>query len=151
MAPAARPGPASDSGLTLLEMLVVIAVLLLVGAALAGFGGGGTGVSHDRVADRLVDTLREARAAAIATGRPVAVRLDPKGAAYGLGRMTALPDGMALSWRTLRDARTDGTPAIRFFPDGSSSGGILRLTGPRGQDSRIEVRWITGRVVRDAP
>jgi general secretion pathway protein H len=38
-----------------------------------------------------------------------------------------------------------GTAAIRFFPDGSSSGGTISLSGAN-RDYFIGVDWLTGRV-----
>lgn len=141
-----RTGP--DDGYTLLEMLVVLTIMVAIGAALAGFGGGGTPApTHARTTGDVAKALRKARAAAISGGVPIAMRLDPRNGGYGVDALASLPDGTALALRTQRAARSGGLPAIRFYPDGSASGGDLTLTSPSGAQSRIEVRWLTGRVV----
>lgn len=139
-----------QAGYTLLEMLVVLTIMVTIGAALAGFGGGNPGApSHARTVADFVQKLRQARTQAITTGHTVALRLDTTGAAYGVDDLTALPDGTGFTLRTARSARVGGLPAIRFFPDGSASGGSVTLTGPSGQVTAIEVRWLTGRVILD--
>jgi len=84
-------------------------------------------------------TLRLARAHAIAAGRPVLVRLD--GARHALvvdGATEALPAGLVLAL----DAPGG---AIRFAPDGSASGGSIRLAAS-AEARLVGVDWLTGRV-----
>ncbi len=146
-----RISPASDrtSGLTLLELLVTLSVLVVVVAAMAGFGRGGP-PAFDTTLRELVSQLRETRAEAIRTGQITRLILDTKERRYGRpGRLQALDSHIDLTVETLRDARTQkGDPAILFFPDGSSSGGIIILSDASRTET-ISVRWLTGLVRLD--
>ena len=146
---------ARAAGFTLLEMIIVLVVLgLAMGLAL------GRGPQHSATLDeralvaRVVQTLRQARGAAIATNLPVTVVINPKDktvAANGLNRIQ-LPDDMALTAATGLDAAVDAKlTGIRFAPNGSSSGGRIVMVNARRKVS-VNVDWLTGRVsVTDAP
>jgi general secretion pathway protein H len=131
-------------GFTLIEILVVLVVLGLALSVVTGFVPRRVPVLDLRSAtDALVNTLRTARARAIATQQTTGVTLLPAGAGYALdGVPHALPP-------TVRAAMV-GAAIIRFSADGSSSGGEIRLVD--GTHARIlKVDWPTGRVsVRDA-
>lgn len=92
--------------------------------------------------------LREARSGAISQGTSTAFRMDVARGDYrtGAGAAHRLPAGVTLSLVTTDDNRQDGMHGtIRFFPDGSSSGGRLHLMrGDRGLTTLVD--WLTGRV-----
>jgi general secretion pathway protein H len=128
------------AGFTLIEMLVVLAVL---GAVLAVTVGamprhGGT-LDLANAADGVADALRLARARAIATGRPVLFAVLPGGTGYTMdGQARALPPSVQLA--------TAGPPAISFGPEGDASGGTLQLASA-SRAVQLRVDWLTGRVV----
>lgn len=131
------------AGFTLLEALVTVTVLVLIAAALAGFGGQPP-AQHDDAVRAMVSTLRAARAEAVRTRAPVAVVFDAENRRYGIGT----PDRentVDIALVAQRAARMGDFPAIRFFPDGSSSGGVVNLN-LEGQSAEITVRWVTGRI-----
>lgn len=131
------------AGFTLLEALVTVTVLVLIATALAGFGGRPP-AQHDDAVRALIATLRSARAEAVRTRTPVAVVFDAETRRYGIGAPTRqTPANIALVAK--RDVRTDDGPSILFFADGSSSGGVVRVSLD-GQSAQITVRWITGRI-----
>lgn len=109
-------GSRSDAGATLLEMLVVLGILGLVTAMVF------PSVVHPlqrmtqlQARAALAANLRLARAAAARQGHAVIVDLAADGRGYGWqGAAVALPDPL----RVEGQARS-----IRFFADGSSSGG----------------------------
>lgn len=124
-----------DGGFTLLEMVVVLAIVgLVVGLALTRGPLHSNRLDVQAITHNLIDTLRLAQSRAIAENRPVAVALSSHGyRLQGTGGF-ALPPGLTLG----------GATAVRFAPDGSASGGLVVL---RGATSRvgIEVDWLTGR------
>ncbi|NKN32657.1 GspH/FimT family pseudopilin [Marichromatium bheemlicum] len=140
-------------GFTLVELLVVLAILGLVLAALPGaFTAALPGVEAKAAARRTVAALRltrerairEARAEALLV-RPAAHRLEPPGAAP-----VQLPRRLALRLETARGELVGARAgAIRFFPDGSSSGGRIVLSA-EGRGYQVGVHWLTGQV-RMAP
>ncbi len=143
-----------DGGFTLIEMLVVLAVLaLIVGLIVSRGPARSQRLETDAAARGLVGALRVARAQAIAQNRPVGVSVDVAGHAYrtGDGTLRTLPPALAISVTTVTGQTAgDRLGAISFAPDGSSTGGRIELA-ESGRVVRIGVDWLTGRVsVADA-
>ena len=134
-------------GFTLVEFLAVLLLLATAFAiALPALTAGS--VSEIRAAARTVAAgLRQTRERAIATNRAVVMRVDVENRRIGMdNRSHQLPKRVRVGLVTARGERIDGTRgAIRFFPDGSSTGGRVTLA----TDSRsilVDVDWLTGRV-----
>ncbi|MDJ0944591.1 MAG: GspH/FimT family pseudopilin [Kiloniellales bacterium] len=145
---ASRGDPAA--GFTLLELLVVVAIIGLIFAVLpTGVFGGREGVELRATARQVAEDLRRARGQAIAGNREVAFLLDLEQRRFGLpgrGALAALPEGVEAEVLTASEALSEATQAsIRFFPDGSSTGGAVTLSGA-GKSYEITVRWLTGEV-----
>jgi general secretion pathway protein H len=141
-------GPAG--GFTLLELLVVLAILALVAViALPRIGAALPGAELEAGARRIAAGLNEARSLAVARNRAVRFTLDGAEKRFtvgGGGPGGALPDKIAITLITgAGDVSGAARGAIRFFPDGSSSGGRIELSGSGGRRS-IEVDWLTGRI-----
>ena len=139
---------AEAAGFTLLEITVAMLILGVLGAVAAGSTGRGvSGVRLKTAARTAVADLARARDLAVFRGRPVLFQLDVDAGSYRVGNAApvALPAGTAVRIVTAgRDVIDAGTGAIRFWPDGGSDGGEIRL-GEAGQ-YRIDVDWLTGHV-----
>ncbi len=123
----ARDRASRQAGFTLLEMIVVIAVMGLVLAMLAGYGPPRSHWLDTKAAAREVaDAMRAGRGRAIVEGHPVALRLPPMPAWLGV-TVQAPPGG------------------IVFLPDGSASGGQV-LLDDAGRHITVTADWLTGRV-----
>ncbi len=126
------------TGLTLLEMLVVLAIL---GAALGLVALRGAwhsdSVEVRAAADTIADALRATRAAAFRTGRPADCRVDPPGHLVRPARGPALrlPPRVSISFH--------GT--ITFQPDGAGTGGRIETSEGRSL-RRIDIDWLSGRI-----
>jgi general secretion pathway protein H len=135
----------------LVELLVVLAIggLLLavtpplITAALPG-------VELKAAARRTAGALRLAREIAIAEGRDAAWVLDIDHNRYrieGDHRGGSLPGGLDIDLVAAQaEMQSDSVGAIRFYPDGSSTGGRVILK--RGEGGfQVGVNWLTGRIL----
>lgn len=136
-------------GFTLFEML---AVILLIGLAAAAVSIPITqGLASARVnaaSGELAAALRYTRTQAIVKGASQVLEVDVAHATYrpaGKGDVR-LPKDMRLSVTSAREDQANATTGrIRFFPDGSSTGG--RITLKRGQrEWHVNVAWLTGAI-----
>lgn len=145
---------ARQLGFTLIEMLVVIAILgVVIGVVVSHGPLRSTGLEARAAAGVLAQTFRNARATAMAKSTIVTVAVDPDrrefSADNGPIHVFARGVGVELLPPALKGPGDIGL--IKFSPDGSASGGGVALTvGHR--HLRVEVEWLTGRVkVSDAP
>ena len=144
-----------SAGFTLLEMLVVLAIIAAASLmAMAAFGGGMRGMQLRSSAKEIAAQLRFARAVAISTGEPQDVVIDPQGRSWrgAKGRSGSLPgEGEvvftgAAAGQFADTADSEGKGVVRFFPDGAATGGRVRLLA-NGAGWDVDVRWLTGEVV----
>jgi len=144
--PAPRGAP---RGFSLLELLLVMALIAATGLLAAGVLSGG----FDRMALRsgakeMAAQLRFARAHAIATGVPQRFTIDPASRTWqgANGRGGTLPDTLDVRFTGAREVQPrEGVGAIVFFGDGASTGGRLQLS-LRDAAWNVDVAWLTGEV-----
>ena len=139
----------STAGFTLLEMLVVLAIIAAASVlAMAAFGDGLRGARLQAAAKEVAAQLRFTRAVAIASGVPQDFVIDPRARAWRApnGRHGRLPDTGELVFTGARDlGPTAGEGAVRFFPDGAATGGRVRLAA-NGGGWDVDIAWLTGEV-----
>ncbi len=143
------------AGYTLVELLVVLAILGLITAiALPMFANALPGAELKAAARNLGADMRLARSRAIAGNRDVALSVDLPERRYavsGEGPERWLPEEITIDVLTARselegeDALRPRRARIRFFPDGSSTGGRVSLSRG-GRTYHVGVDWLTGRV-----
>ncbi len=137
-------------GYTLLELLVVLAITAALFAIAPPFFSSAVSSAELHAATRQMSAaLRQARSSAVAARAPVAFILDLEQRRYqveGL-REVALPAALELTLTTAEsELRGNGRGAIRFYADGSSSGGRITIATARASEA-IDVVWLSGRVV----
>lgn len=139
---------ARQTGFTLIEVLVVLVILALTMALVVPAIGKGRGANLEDVARDVQISLRKARAEAVLRQRSSAVLVDVRARTY---RLEHEPDEMTIAQpiavtASVASSELHGSMAgIRFFPDGSSTGGFVRLS-IGGSSTKVEVDWLTGRV-----
>ena len=142
------------SGFSLLEMLLVMALIAAASVlAVAAFGGGMQGMKLRAGAKDLAAQMRFARAVAISSGQPQDVVIDPQARRWegAKGRSGSLPDGGEVVFTGARAAQfadaadADGKGIVRFFPDGAATGGRVRMS-VNGGGWDVDVGWLTGDV-----
>ncbi|HET7845408.1 MAG TPA: GspH/FimT family pseudopilin [Xanthomonadales bacterium] len=136
-------------GFTLVEIMVVLALVALVVTITAVSLGQGLTGSKVRAASRdLAAALRYTRGQAIVTQSEQVLELDLEHFTYTAPKRKAveLPKDMELRLLTAQQELTgDKAGRIRFYADGSSTGGRIKVVrGRRSWD--IEVAWLTGEV-----
>jgi general secretion pathway protein H len=140
--PPARGRGKSAPGFTLVELLVVLAIIgMALAMAMPLLAGHVTGAALNAATSEIRATLRGARSTAIAENRPVVFRGDA-GGGYWLDRSHfTLP--LMSGAQPLR-VTTFGGAQVSFYPSGGSSGGRILIAS--GSDQRqIVVDVITGR------
>lgn len=136
-------------GVSLLEMLLVVALIAAASVLAAGaLGGGFAGMQLRSNAKEVAAQLRYTRTHAIATGEPQRFVIDPAAHTWTApnGRDGEIPEALGIRFygaRQVQPARGEG--AIVFFPDGASTGGRVQLTREEAAWN-IDVAWLTGQV-----
>ena len=137
-------------GFTLLELVVVLFVVVL-GFSVIGLNlSSGSDTTEIKAAARdIVSALRYARGQALMTHQETTVALDLASNSYtvsGRDKLYQIPEGVEVTVVTAQTELTgEGAANIRFFPDGSSTGG--RVTLERGQTVwKIDINWLTGQI-----
>ena len=133
-------------GFTLLELLVVLAIMALLVSAIP-FAAARM-FPRQRLHAASVDlavALQSVKLAAAEIGTPTSFELVDEGHAWQGSDASSpkeIPSGVAASVQSTSDLPAK---AIRFFPDGSSSGGNITLT-LSGRSERVLVSPLTGRI-----
>jgi general secretion pathway protein H len=148
--PALRSKPMRDAGVTLIELLIVMALMgLIAGIAIPMFSGGVSTTELKSAAREVAAGLRLARDQAIAKRTESLWQIDVAARAFNVPpdmRVHHLPERIDIKLFTAQsDLVGDNLGAIRFFPDGGSNGGRVTLAaGERKFD--VDVDWLTGRI-----
>jgi general secretion pathway protein H len=144
----------SPSGFTLVEMLVVLVIVSLMLALV------GTSISRNvssaemrTAAKKVAASLRYTRTKAILSKSEQVFLVDTENRTFQAAEREAqkLPDGMNVELNTARSELTsESVGGIRFFPDGGSTGGNVRLDA-NGRIYRVNVAWLTGEATLQRP
>jgi len=139
-----------NTGFTLIELAVVLFIMVL-GFSVVGINisSGHRGTEIRAAARDMVSALRYARGQALVKHEETVLTIDFAENTYRISnrdKVYRIPEEVEV---TLVTAQTEtsgaGRAGIRFFPDGSSTGG--RLTLERDQFVwRIDINWLTGQV-----
>jgi general secretion pathway protein H len=138
----------SNKGFTLIELMVVLFIVVLgftaIGMSLSS-GNGST--EHKGVARDIVSALRYARGQALMTHQETTVTFDLAENSYTVSErdtVYAIPQTIDVSLVTgQKELSGEGQGSVRFFPDGSSSGGRVTLERA-GRAWKIDINWLTG-------
>ncbi len=142
--------PSTASGVTLLELLIVLVIMAAVtGLVVPMFGSGVSTTELKSAARQLASGLRLARSEAVTQRRETFLVLDVAGRRFRVDRNPKehpLPRDVELKLFTAQnDLIDDKVGSIRFYPDGGSNGGrIIVASGERKFE--VDVDWLTGRV-----
>lgn len=148
-----RPA-ARSAGFTLIELIVVLAIGVTIYALLLGGPFRGASAADLKAAARtLASGLRQAQTLAMTNRRDAVLTLDVESRQFvvpGVSEARRLPDNIDLKlYAAQSEVTSERSGSIRFYPDGSSTGG--RITVAAGERQYlVDVDWLTGRVtIRD--
>lgn len=138
-----------NAGFTLIEMMVVIAIMGLMLVLVTVGGAPVSPAIHARIsAEAISAALRAARSEAVMRNRSIEFTFDLARRYYRWGNAGAdvLPGDLSLAiLASADDATTQSVGHVRFNPDGSSSGGRVAVSGG-GRTWWVGVDWLSGRV-----
>ena len=140
------------SGFTLLELIVVLFIVVL-GFSVVGINlSSGNDATELKVAARdIVSALRFARGQALISHQETTVTLDLAENTYtvsGRDKVYSIAKAVDVTVVTAQNEISEGLGSIRFFADGSSTGG--RITLELGKAAwKIDINWLTGQIELD--
>jgi len=150
------PSAKASQGFTLIELIIVLLISVL-GFAVVGsnISSGNQSTRLQAAARDLASALRYAHGQALLSRKPVSVDVDLGDNSYRLSnrdKIYQLDEQIELSLVVAEEEFAEGKQgSIRFFSDGSSTGGRITLEWGN-QLRRVDVNWITGEVaIADAP
>jgi general secretion pathway protein H len=136
-------------GFTLVEMIIVLVISVLGFAVLGGnISSGNQTTKIQTVANDIASALHYAQGEALLTHIPVSVAINLDENTYRISnvqKVYKINPEIEVSLVVASDEVVGGEGQIRFFEDGSSTGGRITLEWGN-QLRRLDVNWITGEV-----
>lgn len=146
---AGRGGARRSSGFSLLEIMMVMAIIATASVlAVSVLTGGIDGLRLRSSAKEIAANLRYTRAQALSTGRPQKFVIDPRAHTWRAvdDRHGEIPRSLGILFTGTRGLQARaGEGAILFFPDGASTGGRVQLQAGKAA-LNVDVAWLTGEV-----
>lgn len=148
--PLLRAIPDRSNGFTLIELLVVLAIISLALSMVPPLTNSMAEAAREKASVKtLTADLRWLRHQAIASGQETALIFNLRTQEYvrsadHLSRK--MPKDIQLTFRSASPSPGQPDPMIRFFPDGTSSGGRVDLAHGT-YNSRVLVSWPFGRIL----
>lgn len=141
-------GSGRASGFSLVELLVALAIagmiMALAAPASVRFY---EGIQRRQAVRDTVTLLASAREQALSSGRYQDVMVRPATrVVWREGKEHQLPDGLSVTVHGAAELNHRDVGVIRFYPDGSASGGGIDIARSDGSGTRINVDWLIGSV-----
>lgn len=141
--------PSDAAGFSLVEMLVVLAIVsIIAGISAVSLQQIRNGKLPYRYAGDIAESMTALRYRALNTGRIQTADIDIEGKTISDTERRlriVLPKTWALSVTIGRElAQVETVPQIMFHPDGTSSGAQIILRDPAGETAYVRVNWLTG-------
>lgn len=146
--------PRGQAGFTLLEMLVVVAIMGFAFGLILTRGPVRSQSMEMQVAvNEVAQGLRVARSKAIATNTTARLVVDLAQRSFRIDNdgSTSLPPSLTVAMTAISEETVgQRLAAIRFNGDGSASGGRIDLTNG-ARRAQVGVDWLTGRISVSQP
>ena len=141
-----------EEGFTLIEMLIVLAILALAATvSLPLLSRGSEGLRLQMASGELAAAFRLTRSAAIMRNSETTLMIDVDRRTFKSTVVPQRPFAADIQAKLkfasgIGSSSSDG--GFHFFPDGSSTGGDVTLS-LRGKQARLCVDWLSGEVRRE--
>lgn len=130
-------------------MLVLFVVILGFAVIGLNISSGNDTTKLQSAARDMVSALRYAKGEALIAHKEITVDLDLNENTYsvsGREKIFTIPETIALTVVTAQEELSGtGMASIRFFPDGSSTGGRIKLE-KNAAIWQIDINWLTGQI-----
>lgn len=144
----------SERGFTLVELLVVFALLaLMIGLVPVAFDRLRESAQYRDTLRTMISDLRTARYRAIAEGEDIRFRVNLAERTYGVSGQTMRELPSSLSLRAIvagKELIGNESAAINFLPDGGATGGSIDLFRSSGAGTRLRIDWLSGQVTLES-
>ncbi len=141
--------PKKYTGFTLIEVLVVMVMIaVLAGLVATGMSDSLRKAKIRAVSKNLVSAMRYTRGQAVVKHEQKTITFNVEEKTYQAPRkkVVHIPDEIDINVYTADSEVADETTgSIRFFSDGSSTGGWVKLTH-KNKIWKINVNWLTGEI-----
>lgn len=138
-------------GFTLLELIAALAIAgLVLAVAVPATARMYDSIRYRQAVREVVTTLASARHCAINSGMICDVEIMPRERTVRLQESShQLPANISISVQSARELNRGDAGVIRFYPEGSASGGGVNLETDNGRGVRIGVDWLMGTVTQE--
>jgi len=144
---ALRASGSNSAGFTLIEMLVVLAILgAITAVALPALTRPSDGLRLAATLREMMGALRVTRSAAITRNTELVLIFDIERRTFASSTFAerSFPAQIKAELKVAEPERVSASRGgIRFFPDGSSTGGEVLLS-LKGRNGKLCVHWLTG-------
>ncbi len=137
-------------GFTLIELLLVIVIIILsVSVVVSNIGSGNQTALLNGAVREIASGLRFARGHALTHSKETSLRINLEDNSYQVtdrSKKYKLSKDIEITLEIAQSQITDENQGgIRFFPDGSSTGGRITLEIEENK-RQLDVNWLTGQV-----
>jgi len=138
-------------GFTLVEMIIVLVIAVMaMGVVGTNFTAGLTGTRLKAAVNDVASALRYTRGQAISSGKEAIFTLDVDKRSYTIStrnKTYKLAPDLDLTVETAQsEINGEGQGSIRFFPDGSATGGRIEIKSDN-RKRYVDINWLTGQIL----
>ncbi|MCZ8094073.1 MAG: type II secretion system protein [Acidovorax sp.] len=139
-------------GFTLLELMVVFAIMaLIVGVMPAAFDRMREAAQYRNTVRTMLSDMRTARQQSLAGRGDARFTVNLQQKTYGIhgGKVRELPDVVRVKVTVAGTEMQSGSASIRFLSDGGATGGSVDVLRNDSGGIRLRVDWLSGRITQE--